>query len=190
MIMHKSSWIKFTAVIVLLSTLLSACSATFNADVIKPAITAPEINLTDQNGNPFQLSSLQGKVVLLFFGFTNCVEECPLTLAHIKTALGELGEGAKEVRVVLVSTDPVRDTPMALQDFLGKFDPAYVGIPGTVAELTKVWNDYGIVVLDGGETHSSFTYAIDRSGKLRLKIEAESDPKDMASDLKILLSEK
>ena len=57
---------------------------------------------------------------------------------------------------------------------------------GEIVELTKVWNDYGIIVLDGGETHSSFTYVIDRSGNLRLKIEAETDPNDMASDLKIL----
>ena len=192
-IMYKAFWIKFTAIIFLISSALSACSAlkpAFKADVIKPATAAPEINMLDQNGDPFQLSAMQGKVVLLFFGFTNCVDECPLTLAHIKTALESLGDDAKDIRVVFVSTDPVRDTPMALQDFLGKFDPSYVGIPGPLTELTKVWSDYGIVVLDGGETHSSFTYAIDRSGSLRLKIETETDPNDMASDLKILLSEK
>ncbi|MEP7135945.1 MAG: SCO family protein [Chloroflexota bacterium] len=191
--MNKSSWIKTIIILFLILSTLSACSVfkpAFKADIIKPVTAAPEISLTDQNGNPFQLSGTQGSIVLLFFGFTNCVEECPLTLAHIKTALESLGNNAKDVRVVFVSTDPVRDTPMALQDFLGKFDPSYIGIPGTLAELTKVWNDYGIVVLDGGETHSSFTYVIDRSGNLRLKIEAESDPKAMASDLKILLAEK
>ena len=57
-------------------------------------------------------------------------------------------------------------------------------------ELSKVWNDYGMMVLDGGETHSSFTYAIDKGGNLRLKIDAEAVPEDIASDLKILLAEK
>ena len=74
---------------------------------------------------------MRGKVVLLFFGFTNCVDECPLTMAHIKLALEMLGDGAQDVQVVLVSTDPVRDTPQVLQDFLGKFNPAFLGITGT-----------------------------------------------------------
>jgi protein SCO1/2 len=185
--MHRSLGIVFLVLLV-----LSACSMfkpAFKADVIDPATAAPQISMSDQNGNPFQMSAMQGKVVLLFFGFTNCVDECPLTMAHIKTALGMLGEKAQDVRVVLVSTDPARDTPMALQDFLGKFDPSYIGIPGTVDELKKVWDAYGIVVLNGGETHSSFTYVIDRGNKLRLRIEAEADPKDMASDIERLLAE-
>jgi protein SCO1/2 len=146
--------------------------------------------MTDQNGNPFELSEMRGKVVLVFFGFTNCVDECPTTMAHIKQALEFVGDGAKDVQVVLVSTDPVRDTPQALQDFLAKFDPSYLGIPGSVEALTQVWNDYGVVVLDGGETHSSLTYVIDKGGSLRLKFGQETTPEDMASDLKILLAEK
>ena len=146
--------------------------------------------MADQNGNPFQLSEMRGKVVLVFFGFTNCVDECPLTLAHIKQALGILGDSAKEVEVVLVSTDPVRDTPQVLQEYLKKFDPSYLGIPGTQDQLMTIWNEYGVTVLDGGETHSSFTYVIDKGGKLRLTFDPETTPEDIASDLKILLSEK
>jgi protein SCO1/2 len=93
------------------------------------------------------------------------------------------------VQVVLISTDPVRDTPNALRDFLGKFNPTFLGIPGTVDQLTEVWSNYDIVVMDAGETHSSFTYVVDKEGNLRLKIDAEILPEEIASDLKILLAE-
>jgi protein SCO1/2 len=184
--------IRLVICVVLVLLALASCSLfkpSFTGQVVEPISSAPAISMVDQNGNPFQLSSLHGKVVLVFFGFTNCVDECPLTMAHIKLALESLGDQAKNVQVVLVSTDPVRDTPQALQDFLGKFDPSYLGIPGTVDELKMIWNEYGVTVLDGGETHSSFTYVIDKSGSLRLNFDPETSPEDMASDIKILLAE-
>jgi len=162
----------------------------FKGETVKPLTTAPNINLPDQNGNPFQLADQQGKVTLVFFGFTNCVDECPTTLAHIKLALGMLDQSTVPVQVVLVSTDPIRDTPQALQAFLLKFDPAYLGITGPLPEMQKIWDGYQVVVLDGGETHSSFVYVIDQQGNLRLRFEAETSPEDMASDLNILLVEK
>ncbi len=175
--------------ILIISVSCSALKPAFKGQVVEKLAAAPEISMIDQNGNPFQLSAMRGKVVLVFFGFTNCVDECPLTMAHIKLALESLGSDAKDVQVVLVSTDPVRDTPQALQDYLGKFDPSYIGIPGTVDELTKIWNDYDVVVLDGGETHSSFTYVIDKQGNLQVTFNPESTHEDIASDLKILLAE-
>ena len=177
---------------ILLLLALSGCSIfkpAFKGEVVEPAAAAPGINLPDQNGDAFELSGRQGKVVLLFFGFTNCVDECPLAMAHMKLAQEMLGESAGDVQVVLVSTDPVRDTPAAMQAFLGKFDPSFIGIPGGTEQLAKVWNDYGVVVLDGGETHSSLIYAIDKAGKLRLRLDGGISPEDMASDLKILLAE-
>jgi protein SCO1/2 len=188
---QKFSLIAYTTV-VLLTFALASCSAfspAFKGEKVTPVTSAPQINMADQNGDPFQLSAMRGKVVLVFFGFTNCVDECPLTMAHIKLAVESLGNDAKNVQVVLVSTDPVRDTPQALQDFLGKFDPSYTGIPGSVDELKKVWNDYGVVVLDGGETHSSLTYVIDKQGNIQLTFDPEAAPEDIASDLKILLAE-
>ena len=186
----RIAFITFILFLFLASTSCSAMGVSFRGEAVKPPTAAPEINMTDQNGHPFQLSEISGKVVLVFFGFTNCVDECPLTMAHIKQALEILGGSAKDVQVVLVSTDPVRDTPQVLQDYLKKFDPSYLGIPGTQDQLTTVWNDYGVVVLDGGETHSSFTYVIDKGGNLRLKFDPETIPEDIASDLKILLAEK
>lgn len=172
---------------------ISSCSvlgASFKGDLLQPAATAPEINITDATGKNFQLSSLHGKVVLIFFGFTNCVDECPLTMAKLKLTLGSLGDQSQNMVVAMVSTDPVRDTPQGMQDFLGKFNPDFVGLPGTTDQLSKIWSDYGVAVLDGGETHSSYIYAIDKSGKLRLTMDTDLTSEDIASDLKILLTEK
>jgi protein SCO1 len=183
----------FFKVLILFFMLFSvSCSAIrpgFRGEVVKPVTPAPEINMVDHNGHPFKLSDEHGKVALVFFGFTNCVNECPLTLAHFKLALEALGNDAGQVQVVMVSTDPIRDTPQALHNFMGKFNPAFIGIPGTVDELSKLWNAYEVIVLDGGETHSSFTYVVDKQGRLRLHFDPEMAPEDIASDLKVLLSE-
>jgi protein SCO1/2 len=189
---HKFIRTELFVILVLILIISVSCSVfkpAFKGQAVEPLAAAPEINMTDHNGDPFQLSEMRGKVVLVFFGFTNCVDECPVTMAHIKLALESLGNEAKNVQVVLVSTDPVRDTPVALQDFLGKFDPSYLGIPGSVDELKRIWNDYGVVVQDGGETHSSLTYVVDKKGNLQLTFDPEATPEDIASDLKILLAE-
>jgi protein SCO1/2 len=191
---RKTLWIGIAVI-----TLMVAFSATilfnarsrpvFHGQAITPPVRAAEIRLADQNGIPFQLSDKRGKVVLVAFGFTNCVDECPLTMAHIKLAIDMLGSSSQNVMVVMVSTDPVRDTPQAMKDFLGKFSTTFIGLPGTSDELATIWHDYGVEVLDGGETHSSFTYMIDRKGNLRLTFTPETLPEDIASDLKLLLAE-
>ncbi|RPJ27591.1 MAG: SCO family protein [Chloroflexi bacterium] len=170
---------------------LAGCAGTpsFHGALAEPIAPAPEIDLVDQDGNMVRLSDWSGKVVLIFFGFTNCPDECPLTAAHIKQALETMGDGARNVQVVMVSTDPVRDTPQAIKEFLGKFNPNFVGIPGTVESLSRVWDDYGVMVLHGGETHSSFIYVVDQSGKLRLTFTPDTSPGEIASDLNVLLAE-
>jgi protein SCO1 len=181
----------FKALVLMILMFSASCSAlrpAFKGEVVDPVTAAPEIKMADHNGEMFKLSEKHGQVVLVFFGFTNCVDECPLTLAHLKLALDALGSDAGQVQVVMVSTDPVRDTPQALHDFMDKFNPAFLGIPGTAEELSRVWDDYDVTVLDGGETHSSFTYVVDKQGRLRLHFDPEMAPEDIASDLKILLS--
>jgi len=184
--------VRFISFTLCLFVALTACSPfgpSFKGKVVRPIATAPEINTTDDQGNNFQLSSEHGKVVLVFFGFTNCADECPLTMAKLKLTLANLGEKSKDVKVIMVSTDPVRDSSMALQDFLGKFNPDFLGIPGNIDQLKPIWTDYGVTVLDGGETHSSYIYAVDKSGKLRLTMDTNLTPDDIAHDLNILLAE-
>jgi protein SCO1/2 len=183
---------KLLIMLSLLAFGLTACAApkpAFHNEVINQPVAAAEIKMTDHNGKDFQLSSERGKVVLLYFGFVNCPDECPLTMAHIKQALETLGDQAQNVQVVMVSTDPVRDTPEALENFLGAFNSSFIGIPGTPEELAKIYQDYGVTVLDGGETHSSYTYVIDQNGNLRLTFSPDTQPDDITADLKILLTQ-
>ncbi len=151
-------------------------------------MAAAEIRLSDFNGQPFVLSSLRGKVVVLYFGYTNCTTECPLTMAHLKLATQSLGSDAARVRVVMISTDPVRDTPQAMKLFLGAFDPGFVGLVGTGDQLGAAWKNYGVTVEDGGETHSYFTYLIDPAGNFRETFLPDASPADIAADIHLLLA--
>ena len=159
----------------------------FKGSLITPPWPAPEIELTDHNGQPFTMSSQHGKVVLLYFGFVNCPDECPLTMAHVKVARESLGNQASKVQVVMVSTDPTRDTPQALKDFMMHFDPTFLGLTGTMDELQKAWKGYGVTVEDSGETHSTYLYVIDPAGNVRETFLPDSEPQDIAHDLKLLI---
>jgi protein SCO1/2 len=178
----------FITLAILIIVLTVSCSGLKGA-ALSRAVSAAEINLTDHTGQPFQLSSQAGKVVLVFFGFSNCVNECPATLAVIRLALETLGNASKNVAVVMVSTDPANDTPQSMKEFMEKFNPAFLGLLGTPDELTKTWQDYGVVVLDDGETHSSLTYVVDKKGNLRETFSPDTSSDDIAADLKVLLAE-
>lgn len=171
---------------------LSACSLgqpALKGELVRPRQAAPEIQLLDDQGRPFQLSAQRGEVVLMFFGFTNCPDECPLAMSKLKQAVELLGEQAGSVQVVLVSTDPIRDTPQAMRSYLTSFNSSFIGLPGSPDELAKIWEAYGVLVEDGGETHSSLIYAVDPQGNLRLHISTDSSPEDIALDVKTLLTE-
>jgi protein SCO1/2 len=135
------------------------------------------------------LESQRGKVAVVFFGYTHCPDVCPLTLAKLKQALQELGDSSGDVQVLLVTTDPARDTPEQLQEYVSTFNPAFLGLTGAPEQLEKVWADYGVMVMDGGETHSSRVYVIDRAGNLRLTFSADLQPQDIAHDLALILAE-
>jgi len=162
----------------------------FRGALITPPWQAPEIQLTDHNGQPFTLSSQRGKVVLLYFGYVNCPDECPLTMAHLKLARESLGNQAKDVQVAMISTDPKRDTPEALKDFMTHFDPSFLGLTGTLQELQKTWKVYGVTVEDSGETHSTYLYVIDPAGNVRETFLPDSEPNSIASDIRLLLKGK
>ncbi len=163
---------------------------TLHGAVIDPPLPAAQIQLQDTRGQSFTLSNLRAKVVVLYFGYTNCPDECPLTMAHLKLALDQMGSGASDVQVAMITTDPQRDTPQALQTFLGKFSPDFVGLTGNPDQLAQVWKDYGVTVEDGGETHSFFVYVIDPAGNIRETFLPDSLPADMANDFQMLASGK
>ncbi len=158
----------------------------FHGSVITPPVEAAGFTLTDQDGEPASLSDFRGKYVLLYFGYTNCTSECPATMGTLMVVHDQLKEQAGKIRVLFVTTDPGRDTPSAIKEFLNRFDSTFVGFTGSPAELEKVWKEYGVIVLDNGESHSTFVYLIDPDGKLRLTYPVDTSVEDYLADLKLL----
>ncbi len=191
---YKLLWVGIAATAVVsigaVYMFVTAKPAALHGAVIDPPASAAQIQLKDFNGQDFSLSSQRGKVVVLYFGYTNCPDECPLTMAHLKLATDQLGTQSRDVRVVMISTDPKRDTAQAMKTFLGKFNPDFIGLVGTPEQLAQVWRDYGVTVEDSGATHSYFVYVIDPAGKFRETFLPDSDPADMASDFGQLASGK
>jgi protein SCO1/2 len=161
----------------------------FSGTLFEPASLAPPLNLTDHLGRSFGLTEARGKIVVMYFGYTHCPDECPLTMAKLSSVLDLLNEDAQRVQVLLVATDPERDTAEVLGAYLGHFHPSFLGLTGSPQELQKVYEAFGVMVLDNGETHSNRTYVIDTAGRLRLTFMYELPASDIAADLRLLLEE-
>ncbi|MDU9411315.1 SCO family protein [Pseudomonas sp. zfem005] len=127
--------------------------------------TLPSISLTDQDGKPVAVNELKDKWSLLFFGYTFCPDICPTTLAQMRELKGLLPEAARDnLRVVLVSVDPNRDTPQQLKQYLGYFDPAFVGYTGELAAIQKLANAVSIPFIPADTSKENYT--VDHSGNL------------------------
>jgi protein SCO1/2 len=166
------------------------------AGVFSPPRLAPEFTLRGSDGADLNLGHYRGKVVLLAFGYTSCTEVCPVTLSILAQARRKLGAAASELQVVYITVDPARDTALRMRSYLTAFDPSFVGGTGTEAQLAAVRAAYGIslgpkVAVPGGYvlSHSSFTYLIDRSGKLHALMPFGHSAEDFAHDVRLLLKQ-
>jgi protein SCO1/2 len=163
----------------------------YQGSLIDPPVQAKDFSLIDQNGGTFRLSDQQGKVLMIFFGYTNCPDECPATLAEFKGLISQLGDAAQQVRFVFITVDPERDTQERLQEYLANFDPSIIGLTGNLTDLKKVWNDYGIYqeeILSEDTSnysvgHTNRIYAIDVHGNLRLTYPFGIDQDKILQDL-------
>jgi protein SCO1/2 len=183
------------SVLLMLPVLVAAGEPALKAGVFDPPREAPDFSLQSSDGGTLALRSYRGKVVVLGFGFTSCPDVCPTTLATLAQARRKLGSAAADVQVVYVTVDPERDDSVRMKDYLRAFDPTFIGGTGPAGRLAAVRKDYGILAekkLKGGSytvAHSSYTYLIDRRGRLRALMQYGRDPDDYVHDLKILLAE-
>jgi protein SCO1/2 len=197
---RKLLWAGLAVVILLglasAGVMLTQKAATLRGSEITPAQPAPEINLKDQNGRPFQLSALRGKVVLLYFGYTSCPDVCPTTLADLRQVRSMLGDKGQDVQVVFITVDPDRDTPDRLQSYVSAFDPSFLGLGGSLSDLEPVYQSYGVYreIDKSGDsaggysvTHTARVYLIDPQGNLRLTYSFGTLPEDIAHDIRVLL---
>lgn len=162
---------------------------TFSGSSITPPKPAASFSLTNQTGETVSLTNFHGKFVLIFFGFTNCTYECPLTMGYLKHMTNRLGPQADQVQVLLITTDPARDTPEVLGNYLGNFNPSFLGLTSSPETLQSVWSSYGVTVMDNGETHSSYLYLIDPHGDLIATYPLLSGVDGITADMQHLISE-
>lgn len=140
----------------------------------------------------------QGKVVVLYFGYTHCPDVCPMTLGRLAEAVRDLGDEAKDVQIVFVSVDPYRDTPALLEQYAKAFSPRAVGVTGKPAEIERLAKVYRVAYErekpdgDGGYEvmHSKAVYLFDRGGHARLMGTDTDSAKAFAHDLRQLVAEK
>jgi protein SCO1/2 len=165
------------------------------AGVFEPARPAPEFSLQGSDGSELKLGRYRGKLVLLSFGFTNCTEVCPTTLATMAQAKKLLGKDAEAVQVIYVTVDPERDDAARMKNYLAVFDPTFVGGTGKPEPLAAMRKSYGIVAVKHpmGDSyvmeHSSSVFLIDRQGKLRAMMPYGHPAGDFVHDLKLLLAQ-
>ena len=164
-------------------------------DVTGSDIHASAVPLVDGEGHARSIADFKGKAVLVIFGYTHCPDVCPTSLADAAKAMKALGNDASRVQVVFVSVDPKRDTPPLLRDYVGAFDPRFVGLTGPRDALTQVTKDFKVYsnVEENDDPskyrveHSGQMFVLDAKGQPRLVFAPGMASADMAADLKVLL---
>ncbi|WP_341677650.1 SCO family protein [Niveibacterium sp. SC-1] len=187
-------------VAVLLAFSLAACKQDgphFNATDISGADYAKDFSLTDHTGKPRHLADFKGKVVTMFFGYTQCPDVCPTTLTNMAQVMKLLGEeDAKRVQVIFVTVDPERDTQQLLAEYVPAFNPGFIGLRGDAAQTEAVERDFKVFSQKQGDVasgrytvdHTAATYVFDPQGRLRLYVRHGETPQNIASDIKALLA--
>ena len=177
---------------------LAACSPDkpkFNGIDITGADYAQDFTLTDHNNQRRSLSDFKGKVVVVFFGYTQCPDVCPTSMAELAEVKRLLGADADKLQGVFVTVDPARDTTELLKAYMGNFDPTFVAFVPTADELADVAKRFKIYYKkQEGKTPTSYTmdhsagsYVYDAQGRVRLYSRYGSGAKVLAQDIQTLL---
>ncbi len=179
--------------------LLAACTDSapkFAAIDVTGADYAHDFALTDHNGQPRTLKDFAGKVVVMFFGFTQCPDVCPTSMNELAEVKKLLGKDGDRLQGLFVTVDPERDTPEVLKAYMGNFDPSFLALYTTTPEqLAALAKDYKVYYkkVDGSTAtsytmdHSAGSYVYDTQGKLRLYTRYGTGVQPLVDDIKLLL---
>jgi protein SCO1/2 len=179
---------------------MSACSEakpTFAAIDITGADYARDFALTDHNGQPKSIKDFAGKIVVIFFGYTQCPDVCPTSMAELAEVKKLLGKDGERLQGLFVTVDPERDTPAMLKEYMGNFDPTFLALYTTPEKLAALAKDFKVYYKKAeGSTPTSYTmdhsagsYVYDTQGKLRLYTRYGSGAPALAADIKLLLQQ-
>jgi protein SCO1/2 len=158
---------------------------------------AKGFQLTDHNGKLRTLADFKGKAVVAFFGYTQCPDVCPTTMAEMANVMKELGPQADKVQVLFITVDPERDTPELLSKYVPAFDPRFLGMTGDKAAIDKVAKEFKVFhqKVAGKEPgsytmdHTAGSYVFDPQGRIRLFVRHGQGTEPIVHDLKLLLSQ-
>ena len=173
-----------------------ANAPTFRGVDITGAEYARSLSLPDQDGHARTLADFKGKVTVVFFGYTQCPDVCPTTMAELAQVKKALGKDGERVQGVFVSIDPERDTPAVLKAYMAGFDPSFIALRGTPEQTTAAAKEFKVFFAkvpgrtDGAYTmdHTAGSYVFDTQGRVRLFIRYGAGAEPLAADLKALLA--
>lgn len=189
---------------ILLLALLGGCGpqqpavVKFQLTDVTGADFGKSLALTDHTGKPRTLADFQGKVVVIFFGFTQCPDVCPTTLAEMAKVVKELGADGAKVQVLFVSVDPERDTKEILKQYVTVFNPTFLGLVGDAEATVRAAREFKVYVqkqppkTPGGSysvDHSAGTFILDQQGRLRLFAQYGVGAAALLGDIKTLLKQ-
>jgi len=178
--------------------LLAACGAEapkFLSSDVTGTSFGRDFALADHTGRPVTLASYRGKVVVLFFGYTQCPDVCPTTLATLAETMRMLGADADKVQVLFVTVDPERDTAALLSQYVPAFNPTFVGLRGDADATARTAKEFKVIYLkQPGATpetytvdHSAGTFVFDPQGRLRLYASYGQGAEAFVHDIRELL---
>lgn len=194
---HPFAALRRLAAIALAASLV-ACTAggpQFKASDITGSSFGRDFELRDPQGATRRLADFRGKAVVVFFGYTQCPDVCPTTLAALAEAMKDLGPDADRVQVLFITVDPDRDTPALLAQYVPAFDPRFLGLYGDADATARTAKEFKVIyekvpgATPGSYTmdHSAGSYVFDPQGRLRLYVANGQGPDVFAHDLRELL---
>lgn len=180
--------------------LLAGCTPAepvFKSTDISGTSYGKTLRLTDHHGQERTLADFKGKVVTIFFGYTQCPDVCPTALSGMSTVMQELGPEADRVQVLFVTVDPERDTPELLAQYVPVFDARFLGLYGTPEKIAEVAKEFRVFYRKSGDLaghytidHTAGTYVFGPDGRPRLYVKHAEDPQVVVADIKALLAGK
>jgi protein SCO1/2 len=161
------------------------------------AAIGDDFQLRNQHGGTTRLSELRGKALLMFFGYTHCPDICPSTLYSMSQARKLLGSEGERLQGIFITVDPARDTPERLREYLSYFDPTFLGLTGSDAELSAVAKAFGASFQrEGGARgadylmgHTTFGYLLDTGGRVVKLFPASASAEDLAAGARSVLAQ-
>ena len=169
----------------------------FNAVDLTGAEYAQQFDLPDFDGKRRTLADFKGKVTAVFFGYTQCPDACPTTMAELAGIAKALGTDAGKLQVVFITIDPARDTAPLLKAYVTNFNPAFLALRGNDAQTKAVAKEFKVFYEKvPGKTadsytmdHTAGTYVFDEQGRVRLFARQNMDPDQLTVDVKALIAQ-